>query len=228
MAVYAVVPVKNLNLSKRRLSTVFTSQERRQLTLAMLGDVLAALKASAAVSGTVVVGEDADVQQIAEKLGADYLAASKTGLNPAIEEASAYCAQKYSGAVLVLPADIPRVTSRDINRIVELAKDGPAVVLASSSNGGTNALYRSGADLIPACFGSKSFLRHIKKAYQKGVSTRLYFSPSIAMDIDSVRDLKKMFADGNGTQCKQALDKILVGNQKAKRYLKIKQTTSES
>jgi 2-phospho-L-lactate guanylyltransferase len=151
------------------------------------------------------------------------LAASKTGLNPAIEEASVYCAQKYSGAVLVLPADIPRVTSRDINRIVELAKDGPAVVLASSSNGGTNALYRSGAGLIPACFGSKSFLRHIKKAYQKGVSTRLYFSPSIAMDIDSVRDLKKMFADGNGTQCKQALDKITAGSPKAKRYLTTKQ-----
>jgi hypothetical protein len=32
-----------------------------------------------------------------------------------------------------------------------------------------------------------------------------------------------MFADGNGTQCKQALDKITAGSPKAKRYLTTKQ-----
>ncbi len=43
MLVYAVVPVKGLGVSKERLSTVLSPQERKELTLAMLEDVLTAL-----------------------------------------------------------------------------------------------------------------------------------------------------------------------------------------
>jgi 2-phospho-L-lactate guanylyltransferase (CobY/MobA/RfbA family) len=70
LTLYAVVPVKKLGVSKRRLSTVFTPQERKQLTLAMLEDVLAALKASA-VDKILVIGEDPRVQRRATEFFRD-------------------------------------------------------------------------------------------------------------------------------------------------------------
>jgi 2-phospho-L-lactate/phosphoenolpyruvate guanylyltransferase len=208
LAVYAVVPVKTLADSKRRLSAVFTPQERKELTLAMLEDVLNALQSSV-VDETVIVGEDLAVEQVAKKFGASYLSANGASLNSAIEEATSWCMKKGSESVLVLPADVPLLDAKDINRIVELGKGGGlAVVLSPSQNWGTNALYQNPPKMIPACFGPKSFLNHIREAYCKGISVRLHFSSGLATDIDSAEDLEKLFETENKTVSRRVLEQI--------------------
>jgi len=221
MTVHAVIPVKKLDDTKKRLSAVFTPQERSQLTLAMLEDVLKTLKLSN-VDETVVVGEDSQVQRVAEKLGTTYLSATDAGLNPAIEEATSWCMQRAAASVLVLPADIPLLTSKDVNRLLELGAGGGAVVLSPSKNWGTNALLRSPPRLIPSCFGPKSFLSHIREAYQKGVSVRLYFSAGLAADVDSAEDLKRLFEVENCTVCRETLEKITLSSKKASDYFSAK------
>ena len=57
MVVYAIVPVKRIGVSKRRLSESLSPQERKSLTVAMLEDVLKALKASV-VTKVLVVSND--------------------------------------------------------------------------------------------------------------------------------------------------------------------------
>ena len=217
VTIYAIVPVKNLGSSKRRLSAVFTPQERMQLTLAMLEDVLAALKASV-VDEVLVVGENSQVQKIAERHGAFYLSTAKNDLNPALEEASDWCIQRGAGAVLVLPADVPFVSTKEINRIVELDVGKCGVVLSPSSNGGTNALLQHPPNLIHTCFGSESFLAHIREAYVRGVSIRLHFSPELATDIDSAEDLRKIFEIENTTECRRALEQIMHNSPKAMEF----------
>ncbi len=217
MVTYAVVPVKNLGISKRRLSSVFTPQERKMLTLAMLEDVLGALKESV-VDKILVVGEDPQVRQITEKQDATYLSTTQTELNPAIDEAIALCVKQDASSILVLPADIPLILAQDINRIMELAAKDRAVVLSPSANWGTNALYQSPPNLIPACFGPKSFLAHIREAYGRGISVRLHFSKGLSADIDSAEDLRKLFEIGNKTKCKRTLEQITVNSAKAQDF----------
>lgn len=219
MAIYAVVPVKKLADSKRRLSTVFTPQERQMLTLAMLKDVLGTLKTSK-VNKVVVVGEDFQVRQTAEGFGALYISANGSSLNPAIEEAMLWCKSEGALSVLVLPADIPLLTAKDVNRVLELGNGGQsAVVLSPSGNWGTNALYQKPAKIISSCFGPKSFLNHLREAYKKRISVRVHFSVGLATDIDDVQDLKKVFETENDSECKQALKQITVGNVIARDFL---------
>jgi 2-phospho-L-lactate guanylyltransferase len=217
MAVYAVVPVKSLAASKQRLSTVFTPQERKQLTLAMLEDVLKALKGSV-VDEVLVVGEDSEVHQTAEEFGAFYLSANRAGLNSAIEASCEWCVCQNATSVLVLPADIPLLSSKEVNRIIELGKGTSAVVLAPSKNWGTNALYQNPPKLIPARFGPKSFFKHIREAYRKGGSVRLHFSQGTSRDIDSAADLKNLLKVENNTSCRSTLMLIMENNEKAKVY----------
>ena len=222
LAVYAVVPVKNLTVSKRRLSTVFTPLERRQLTLAMLEDVLNAVKTSV-VDKIVVIGEDDQVQEMASKFGASFLWAKGASLNPAIEEATSWSVKDGAKSILVLPADVPLLNAKDLNRILELGMHGgSAVVLSPSQNWGTNALYQNPPQLIPACFGPKSFLSHIQEAYRKGISVRLHFSSGLATDIDSAEDLKKIFETENSTVCKQVLQQITRSNARANEFFAAK------
>ena len=57
----AVVPFKNLDGAKVRLSQRLTLSERRALVLAMLEDVLAALSGAAGLSGILVVTCEPDI-----------------------------------------------------------------------------------------------------------------------------------------------------------------------
>jgi 2-phospho-L-lactate guanylyltransferase len=207
MTVYAVVPVKKLGVTKRRLSRVLTPQQRQQLTLAMLQDVLTAINCSK-VDTSVVVGEDDAVGEMAKKFGSSYLSANGADLNGAIENAQDWCLQNGASAVLVLPADLPLLEVEDINRILELGAGDSAVVLSPSRDWGTNALYQTPPKQIPACFGPQSFMRHIKEAYQRGISVRLHFSHSLAADVDCARDLKKVFHSKQKTVTKQVLEQI--------------------
>ncbi len=214
MSLYAIVPVKNLDASKRRLATVFTPQERRQLTTAMLEDVLSALKTSI-VDQILVVGEDSQVETVAKKFEALFLTANGDGLNQAIEEATAWCIGKGAKSVLILPADLPLVKTKDVNRLVALGTGNCCIVLSPSGNWGTNALYQNPPNAIPVCFGPNSFIEHIRGAFNRNISTRLHFSEGLSLDIDSAEDLKKMFELSNETNCRKVLEEIICNSKKA-------------
>jgi len=191
MSVFAVIPVKTLSKSKTRLSTVLNSRERQMFTLAMLEDVLKAVKCSM-VRQTVVIGSDRTVKEIADDFGVSYLKERKHGLNQAIKQATEWCIQNNANSILVLPADIPLITPEDINRIVKLCPKENSVVISPSQNGGTNALLQKPPNLIPTHFGPNSFSKHKTEAFHRGILTKTYISKRVAMDIDSPKDLENL------------------------------------
>ena len=206
MSVYAVVAVKGLDTSKKRLSSVLSPQERSQLTLAMLEDVLNALQTSN-IDKTVIVSNDFTLRDFAEKFNSTHLVQKISGLNFAVKEATEWCMQKGAEAVLVLPADIPLLSSEDVDTIVELGVCGEqTVVLSCSYDGGTNALFQSPPNLIHACFGPESFSKHIKEAQRRGVCFKLHNSIGVATDIDSVEDLGKLLKIEGNTACRRIIE----------------------
>ncbi len=98
LAVFAIVPAKKLDVSKRRLSSVLFPSERRSLTLAMLEDVLTALKASV-VDEIVIASDDPVIHEVADRFGVSYFSASAVGLNIAVEEATNWCVRKHADRV---------------------------------------------------------------------------------------------------------------------------------
>ncbi len=219
MTIFAVVPVKSLEVSKRRLSDVFNTQERSLLTLAMLEDVLRALQASA-VDEIVIIGSDKVVQRMADRFGIFYLEASQDGLNLSISEAINWCAKEQADWVIVVPADVPLLRPIDVNRIIELGVDDSSIVLAPSHDGGTNALFQSMPTLVMPHFGPNSFSVHTNEAKNKCLKVRFYGSFNIIHDVDSAYDLKKILEIENNTLCREAIEQIIVRSQKAREYFK--------
>ena len=216
--VFAIVPVKRLGVSKRRLSKFLSPKERKFLTIAMLEDVLKALKSST-VHEIVVVSSDPNVRIIADKFGVSFFSPSRYGLNPAIQEATAWCMQNLADSVLVVPADIPLLSSVDVNKIVELGNcNGSTVVLSPSHNGGTNALFQKPPNLLFANFGCKSFARHFKQARNKGISIRFHYSNSIALDVDCEEDLLKLFESPIANYSKRFLEEAGFASKEPKKH----------
>lgn len=203
MSTFAVVPVKTLLKSKTRLSNFFSMQERPLFTLAMLEDVLTALKSSK-VNSFIIVSSDSTVEELVKSFGMTFINENQKGLNQALNQATKWCILNNAERVLVLPADVPLITSTDINNIVKMAQNN-TMVISPSQNGGTNALLQTPPGIVSPSFGPGSFKKHINKALAKHVQAKIYVSSNVILDIDSERDLEQLLKGGRTTTANRFL-----------------------
>jgi len=185
----AIIPVKQLDKAKTRLSSLLSNNERREFCLEMLEDVLVAVTTSKCSRWTVVVSADPTVLQVAKRFGVFSLIESRLGLNQAVSEAIDWCVQNGAKSTLILPADIPSVTPRDLAKIFSLDKEAAMVISPSRSEDGTNALLLTPPNILPTFYGKHSFQRYIIEASKRAISFRTIKLPRIALDIDTVEDL---------------------------------------
>jgi len=155
----------------------------------MLEDVLVTVRTTRCIFCTVVVSVDPTVLQVAKRFGVVPLMESQPGLNQAVSEAINWCVQNGAKSTIILPADIPSVTPRELNRIFSLGKEAAMVISPSRSGDGTNALLLTPPDTLPTFYGKHSFPRYIKEASKRAISFRTTKLPGVALDIDTVKDL---------------------------------------
>ena len=189
MSIFIIVPVKKLGMAKSRLSPLLSVAERKQFCLEMLKDVLTAIKRAKLIQKTVVTSKDKMVLQVAKDFDALSFRENKPGLNQAIAEVINWCISSGASSTLILPADIPSVTSVDLNRILTQKENSRIVISPSRSGGGTNALLLTPPNVIPTLYGPNSFRRHTKEALKRGTNIHLLRSSRVALDIDTVEDL---------------------------------------
>ena len=181
-----VVPVKEPAQAKSRLRPVLDERQRRGLVAAMLGDVLRAVPADpdrcrVFVVATAQVEVPRGVTRITEP--------ASRGYNAAIDMALADPAVRRARSMLVLPADLPLVTSEDIDLLIAAAPV-PGMRIAPDRDGdGTNALLLSPPGLVATGFGPESSARHRASGEAAGVSVETVIRPGLAFDIDTPQDL---------------------------------------
>ena len=207
MTTFVIVPVKKLDDAKSRLSPLLLNNERKEFCLKMLEDVLATVKTTRLVQQTVVVSMDTRALRVAKSFNAVPLTETQPGLNRAVSEATCWCIQKGATSALILPADIPLITSEDVDQIINLSEGSP-IVISPSQDGGTNALLQKPPNLIPTRFGRNSFVEHLNEASVRGVLAKVYRSQRVAMDIDSIRDLESFLKVEGQTASHRFLDEI--------------------
>lgn len=184
-----VVPVNVLKKSKARLTSVLTLSERVRLTTIMLENVLRALKDSWRVDKVAVVSSDRAALRIARRFGFDTVwQGQKRGLNKGIRIAIARL-NRMAAAVLVIHADLPLLSSSEVNRFLREARGYQVAINPSRDGGGTNALLLNPPDAIPPMFGKHSFKRHLSAARKRGLRVKVIRIRAICFDVDEPRDL---------------------------------------
>ena len=186
--VCAIIPAKSLDKAKSRLSALLPIAERKEFCLKMLEDVLNAVKLAMNISQTVVVSNDLNVLHATEEFDVEYLRESRSGLNQAVSQAVDWCCKRETQSVLILPIDIPLVTSRNLEEILIHRHEASMVISPSRRDEGTNALLLTPPNVISTSYGPQSFQRHLEAAYEKKISFSCYRSEKIALDIDTVED----------------------------------------
>lgn len=200
-----LVPVKNLREAKQRLSSVLNADERFALARAMCEDVLGELARWPGRPAVAVVSSDTFARELAARFGFEVIADDQNvSETNAIEMATAVCCGRGAAWTLVMPADIPLVEWKELEKVVEAAPARGAVLATDAAGRGTNAAYRSPADLFPLRFGNDSFRPHLAAAKATGLPCVVLDLPSVARDIDRPEDLLAV-AQAGGERRSQVL-----------------------
>ena len=166
---------------------MLTPPQRAELVLAMLEDVLIAVRA--AHDGLLLlVTPDEEYAPSAERAGAELIADAGGGYNAAVAQALAAAGAREAGAALLLPADQPRAQPSDLRTAIE-ALEEHAVVVAPSRDGGTGLLGLRPPDAIAPAFGLESAARHRTLGEAAGLAVAWFDLPSLRDDVDEAGDL---------------------------------------
>ncbi|KAB2947094.1 MAG: phospholactate guanylyltransferase [Candidatus Methanoperedens nitroreducens] len=183
----AVIPFRKSN-AKSRLSSLLSEKEREELAMAMLNDV----------SGTLVSSGCFDVIDILStsmiEIEGVNIVLTELGLNEALNEyLGKMSSHKINEPVLIIMADIPLVSTKNILDIVSTNAD---IVIAPGRMGGTNAIFiRDPASFHVDYYGA-SYLKHLKIA--SDLHTEVFDSFNLSTDIDEVPDIIEVLLHGKG------------------------------
>jgi len=192
----ALIPVKDLSIGKSRLAPALPRETLADLSLAMLEDLVEALRGVRRVERIAVVTPDRRVADAAAAAGALPLHFADRGLDPSVERGARALGLAPDEPLLVVLGDVAAASAEDFDRMfVALDELGPrGVVLAEADDGGTAALLRRPFDVIPTHFGPDSARRHREAAEALDVPWRSLRLASLRLDIDSPGDVERLLA----------------------------------
>jgi 2-phospho-L-lactate guanylyltransferase len=204
----ALVPAKALDQAKGRLAAILGEDERRQLALAMLEDVMRALKAVASIDSVTVVSPDAGVRALASDFGASTIEepANVRGINQALTYALGVLSPRPAALVVVL-ADTPEISSADVETAMGALPER-GLVICPSHDKGTGLLAMRPAGVIPFRFGPQSFSLHKREAAAQGLRAEVVRAESLARDIDSPDDVRALLSRPGDTATHRLLARL--------------------
>jgi 2-phospho-L-lactate/phosphoenolpyruvate guanylyltransferase len=198
-----LLPIKDLRNAKKRLIGVLTPEERRGLAEAMLADTIRAVRGVRCAEKIFVVTNYEPAMRIAEENGWKILREERQiSESDSVDAASRICEGRGVRALLRVPLDLPLIQPVDIDELLVLDCEAPALAIVPSRDGtGTNAILRTPPTLFPSHFGIGSFSKHLAEAERSGARVVVRRNARLEMDVDDEADLRALLEhDLNATE----------------------------
>lgn len=193
---HALIPMKPLAEAKSRLCGVLSPAERQALMVAMASDVLAVLVEYPHIASITLLGDDPEVAALAGRSGVRHWSEQALGANGLNAVVTAGCERliaEQATTILVLHADIPLLSCRDVDSVAEVLAGGADLVIGCDSRRtGTNLLAFHAAAIPAFAFGGQSYVAHRDWAGQQGLRVETVQREGIGLDIDEPADIERL------------------------------------
>src|SRR5216684_2627731 len=197
-----LLPIKDLNNAKKRLMGVLTPEERFGLAEAMLADTIRAVRGVELAEKIFIVTNYEPAMRVAQENGWEILREQQQiSESDSVDAASRICEDRGVTALLRVPLDVPLAQASDIDELLAVQCESPALVIVPSRDGlGTNAILRMPPSLFPSHFGKGSYAKHVGEAERVGAHVILRRNARLEMDVDDEADLRVLLKnDLSGT-----------------------------
>jgi len=216
LRITAILPVRLLPSAKKRLEGLLDDSARHRLVLAMLKDALTAATEAREIQHIMLVTNDEKLKAPSRSQRVETFIAKSGSLNGDLAAAIEHARNQGADAVLIVLPDLPLLTAKTLDALIEAGRGATAVVIAKDWRGtGTNALYvRPPAALHPQ-FGFNSFDAHLAQAKRAGLNPVSFVANETALDLDDTEALTRFQQVATGlpkartTNTYRALSKLL-------------------
>lgn len=199
--IVAVMPVKNPQNAKRRLSGLLSASQRETLARILYKQTLASLCQARGIDRVAVVTSDSEIAEHARRSGTLVFEEDEQVSHSVSADAACLRAIALGATtVLLVPIDVPLVTPADFSRLAAAARPGPSealIVVPSADGTGTNALARTPPDVIESRFGPGSCRAHLDQARSKNVRCEILRLRGLMFDIDTPDDVADLLASSH-------------------------------
>lgn len=187
----ALIPLKPADERKSRLAEALGPDERAALSDRMFDHVVGVLATTPGIADIVLLAPAAP-----EGWPHGWIGDEGRGLNAEL----ASCREALPGDLLIVHADLPVLTSGDVEALLAAAEAAGSVIAPDRHNRGTNALALRDGVLLHPRFGANSFARHVEVMPSSAVVHR----EGLARDVDTPEDLVLAFpGEGRGPALKR-------------------------
>jgi 2-phospho-L-lactate guanylyltransferase len=198
-----LLPIKDLRNAKKRLIGALAPEERFGLAQAMLADTIRAVRGVHRAEKVFVVTNYEPAMHVAEENSWEILREEhQVSESDSVDTASRLCELRGVTGLLRVPLDVPLVQAGDIDELLAVECEAPALVIVPSRDGmGTNAILRMPPALFPSHFGMGSFAKHVGEAERIGARVIFRRNTRLEMDVDDEADLRVLLKnDLSGTE----------------------------
>lgn len=206
----ALLPMKPLSIAKNRLAPALRPGERQAVALAMYQDVIEALFRSPTLDRIAVISADDHLLDHARRMNAITIRETAVrGLNAAAAHGTHHCIRAGATSLLIVLADLPLITSDEIDQIFLDLPTEPHIRLVRSHDGlGTNALLRQPPEVVSTRFGGRSFHDHVVAASEAGVPHSERALPGLSIDVDTIDDLRMVAELQRPTRTRSEVERL--------------------
>lgn len=210
--IWAVIPVKEFEGAKHRLSALLSPEQRRLLAETMLGDVLDAVAGATRLAGIMLITLEPIARAMAERIGARVeTEGARDGHTGSVTAGRRILAREGKGGFMTMPGDIPAVRSAEVDAILAAHRPAPSFTISPAHDDlGSNAVICSPPDSVPLRFGENSYFPHLDAARKQGIEPTILRQPGIAMDIDHPVDIDAFLRlpQSHGTRTRTLLEQF--------------------
>jgi 2-phospho-L-lactate guanylyltransferase len=201
-----LIPVKTLSNAKQRLAEALDQAQRSQLAEAMLRDVMNAAAGVTERLDVFLVTGDSRAQAMVLEFGFGFIEDTRNeSETAAIEMGTEWCERRGYHTTVVVPGDIPLITSAELHHVLDAAPAEGAVFVPAYDRRGSNCILRRPASIIPLRFGNDSFLPHCEEMKKTGKPLIILEMPGIGLDIDNPRELELLVRRAGDTHAQRLL-----------------------
>ncbi|MEJ1963486.1 MAG: 2-phospho-L-lactate guanylyltransferase [Gammaproteobacteria bacterium] len=186
-----LIAVKERARSKTRLAEALSPQARIELVRSMLSAVLSAAGNAQTVHQVIVISPERDCVPPEVPVLAD----TGESLNSALMQAHAVLREFGCREVVILPADLPKISGAEIDALVRAGRAGGFAIAPDAAGVGTNALCLISPAPFLFQFGLDSRRLHLNEAQRMGLSPQVVRLPGLEFDVDSPTDLNLLDAE---------------------------------
>ena len=181
----ALIAVKERARSKTRLAQALSPAARVELVRSMLACVLSAAASAQTVQQVIVISPERD--DVPPEI--PVLADPGESLNDALLQAHAMLREFGCSEVVILPADLPKISGAEIDTLVRAGRASGFAIAPDTAGTGTNALCLVSPAPFHFRFGPDSQRLHLQEAQRMGLMPQVVRLPGLAFDVDSPADL---------------------------------------